>query len=137
MTPSEWAEIVDEVKSLWGTSGKWARTDGIFKYAKSIPAGAARSAVASLFQEGKGQAPSPSEVLAVARAMTVHTATVDEIAVYCKHNGHLWAIVDEQGETRTLICARCRTETTMMATLVPTASELEAAADLQTEQIAP
>jgi len=124
MNPTEWKEIVEEVESLWGRSGKWKNTDAIYKYATSVPAGAARSAVASLFQEGKAMAPSPSEVLAVARTLTVHVATSDEIGKYCNTNGHLWAIVDELDETRTCICARCGTDTSMLATLMPTQSEI-------------
>ena len=144
MTAAEWSEIIDEVKSLWGNNSKWAQAVKAYKYAEPLPAGAARSAVASLFQEGKGNAPSPSEVLAVARTLVKHVATSDEIAVYCKANGHLWAIVQEEGETRTVYCARCKTETTMLASLVPTAGELEAGVEARemadaaaTEQIAP
>ena len=144
MTPNEWQEIVDEVKSLWGNNTKWAQAVNAYKYAEPLPAGSVRSAISSLFLEGKGNAPSPSEVLAVARTLVKHVATTDEIAVYCKANGHLWGIVHEEGEIRTVYCARCKTETTMLATLVPTAGELEAAVEdramaeaAATEQIAP
>ena len=144
MTPTEWSEIVDEVKSLWGTNSKWAQAVKAYKYAESLPAGAVRSAISSLFLEGKGNAPSPSEVLAVARTLVKHVATSDEIAVYCKANGHLWAIIHEEDQTRTVRCARCKTETTMLSTLVPTQGEIDAAVEKRemveaavTEQIAP
>ena len=144
MTPTEWVEIIDEVNSLWGKTSKWSQADKAYKYAESLPAGSVRSAISSLFLEGKGNAPSPSEVLAVARTLVKHVATSDEIAVYCKANGHLWAIIHEEDQTRTVRCARCKTETTMLTALVPTAGELEAAVEKRemaeavvTEQIAP
>ena len=121
----EWQEIVDEVESLWGRSGKWAHTDKIYKYAQNIPVGAARSAVASLFQEGQSNAPSPSEVLAAARSLVKHVASSSEYAAYCKTHGHLWGIVNEDQGIRTVICARCKSETTKVAALVPTAGDLE------------
>ena len=137
MTAGEWAEIVTEVKSLWGNNAKWSQAEKAYKYAQSIPPGATRSAIQSMFLEGKPNAPSPSEVLAAAQNLVKHAATSDELAKYCQLNGHLWAIVDEDGEVRTVICGRCKTETTMLGSLVPTKGEIDARESALTDQIAP
>ena len=125
MLPSEWGEIVEEVESLWGRSAKWQKADAAFRFARPVPAAAARAAIESLFLAGEKNAPSPAEVIANARSRIDSTTTVEETRRYCEAEGHIYAIVDEANSIRVGVCARCRDEISVPATLLATEGERE------------
>jgi hypothetical protein len=124
MTPDDWKMVVDEVEGLWGKSAKWRNADRAFKYARAIPAAAARSAVEVLFMAG-GAAPYPADLISTARSLMDDVMTADEVARYCETNGHAFGVVDEVNGVRTGICGRCRVEVEKPAGLMRTLGEVE------------
>ncbi len=125
MTPDEWRQVADEVKSLWGKSQRWANAPDAYRFAADIPAAAAHQAVQHVFLENRKTTPAPADVLAAARGFITDAATTEQIASYCTASNHLWAIVNDSGGIRTVVCARCNRTEEGPSHRYPTEAELE------------
>lgn len=142
MTPADWKNVASEVEALYGRTGKWAKADASFKYAKRVPAAAAFRALEEIYLEGRSIAPPPAEILGRASKSIENVTTPDEIRRFCSGERHLFGIVGEENKIRTVVCGRCGFEEDRPAHLAPTEGEIENGvytgkpADI-TERIAP
>jgi hypothetical protein len=142
MTVDEWRAVADAVASMWGKSARWAHAADAYRFAQSVPVGAAHQAVEQIYLENRKTTPAPADVLVAARKFITYDRDAGVFDEFCRANGHLWGITGEGHGLREVVCARCHLEETRAAHLAPTEAEIEQGvfrgdADRTTERIAP
>lgn len=111
MTGSEWTDVVREVESLFGRSSKWvdrAAEAAFRRKFHAISKDAAMAAVGKLYEQGRGSAPSSSELYVEAAAMP--GAFVTQTHRPCQHTEYGIVSFHDDGTADEAFCRQCRTE---------------------------
>ncbi|MDF1596971.1 MAG: hypothetical protein P1T08_12905 [Acidimicrobiia bacterium] len=127
LSEDTFADVLEWIETRWpGT--RWLasaeRVASLFPDFSRVPERALWKAVHELYEQGRKSAPSPSELLAAAKA---HSRTDVPEGVdptdpdFCRHPR--WAIFHLAGGMREAICVACDATRTGMASALPTAGE--------------